>query len=180
MMQNIIFLDFDGPIYPNKIFLFKENRAPLNKKILKDLQVHPFFDYWKACPYAVEMLNRIYEINDCDLVISSSWADDRMHSKDTILKILDINGINVPLHKDWRTHRHASKLRQEQIAAWLKANPTENYIILDDVSSGEGLADPDALLSLGINPQNVFLVDEKEGLSYADYLKIIERTKTWI
>ncbi len=178
-MENIIFLDFDGPIYPNKVFLFKENRKPLNEKYLKSLDIHPFFGYWKACPYAISMLNHIYDISSCDLVISSSWADDRMHTKDSILRILNINEIEAPLHKDWRTHRHISKKREEQIAAWLKAHPTDNYIILDDHKSGDGLVDKDKLIPLGINPDNVFLADEEEGLSYEIYLKMIEVIKKW-
>jgi len=180
-MPGAVFLDFDGPIFPNKVFLFPENNSPLSLETCSKLDLHTYVTYWKADPVAIAMLNKLFDYYPYDLVISSSWADEWLHEKKHIQAVLDINGLNYTFHRQWKTPRDKYHERHEQIAHWLDNNPEyrEKYIIIDDVSSGAGLADKKAINKLGLNKNNIYLVDINEGLSYKDYKSIAEKINTW-
>jgi hypothetical protein len=180
-MAGALFLDFDGPVFPTKAFLFPENNRPLSLEVCSRLKLHPYVEYWRADPIAIAMLNRLLTIYSYDLVISSSWADDWLHEKSQIEALLNENNLEYNLHRQWRTPRDKHDSREEQIADWLDKNPEyrEKYIILDDVSSGAGLADKKGVAKLGLDKNNIFLVDIHEGLSYKDYQKIAAIMRTW-
>src|SRR5579875_4141819 len=150
-MPGAVFLDFDGPIFPTKAFLLPENNKPTNLEMCAQLKLHPYVEYWKADPIAIAMLNKLFNIYPYDLVISSSWADDWLHEKSQIEALLNQNNLEYTFHRQWRTPRDKFNDREEQIAHWLDNNPEyrEKYIILDDVSSGAGLADKKAISKLG-------------------------------
>lgn len=161
--NNVIFLDFDGPLYPEKVLDYSENQD--NPDVLQELQIHPFYKYWKADYFCVELLNRLWKLFSVQCVVSSSWADDRMHNRGTISKLFYKNGILMPLHDDWRTPRADSKDRCVQISQWILKNSPDKYCILDDTSSGRDLILPaDTLLAMSIFPNSIVFVDEKEGL----------------
>lgn len=180
-MSGVIFLDFDGPIFPTKSFLFPENNGEITKKICEELNLHPYVTYWKADPLSICMLNKLFDLYPYDLVISSSWADDWLHQKNQIESLLIKNELNYSLHKDWKTPRDKYFTRHEQISHWLKLNPEcgNNYIIIDDTSSGAGLADQKEIKNCGLKKENIFLVDIDEGLLYKDYLKIQKKLTQW-
>lgn len=173
-MKNIIFLDLDGPVFPSKIFMFEENRIPLNSATCRKLGIHPFYDYWKADPYAVSALNKFIDIFGAEIVLSSSWADPQLNPKEVLMNLFEANGIACNFHPRWRTPRDKFKQRELQIHQWLEEEPGEvNYVILDDIESGEGLVDPDPHLGL----KNIFLIDPVEGMTYKEYLEILGKFK---
>lgn len=180
-MPGVIFLDFDGPIFPSKVFLYPENNGEHSVQVCRKLNLHPYVNYWKADPNSIVMLNNLYEAYPYDLVISSSWADDWLHEKEQIEAVLLANGLNYNLHKEWRTPRNLSGYRQEQISSWLKMFPEyrDNYLIIDDHSSGDKLSDFEVLKINNINKDNVVLVDVEEGLSYKQYKEMFARLLTW-
>lgn len=179
-MAGVIFLDFDGPIFPQKIFLFPENNGPEAKKICEEMELHPYVEYWKADPVAIAMLNNLFNYYPYDLVISSSWADDWLHQKNQIQNVLDKNCLEYTLHPSWRTPRDYEH-RHEQIVHWLELHPSyqNNYIIIDDIESGKGLADKKQLSKCGLEQSKIFLVDIEEGLTFKDYKKMSEIVKCW-
>jgi len=180
-MPGVIFLDFDGPIFPSKVFVLPENSGTIAKEACKELNLHPFVTYWKADPISIAMLNRLFSLQPYDLVISSSWADDWLHQKEQIVGVLDKNELQYNLHETWKTPRDKYDHRHEQIAHWLELNPKygDNYIILDDTSSGAGLADKKEVKRCKLNPQNIFLVDIDNGISHNQYLDISLRVRNW-
>jgi hypothetical protein len=172
-MPGAIFLDFDGPIFPTKVFLFPENRDP-KREMCEKLNLHTYVTYWKADPVAIAMLNKLYEIYPYDLVISSSWADDWLHEKSHIEAVLNINNLKYDFHRMWRTPRDKFDTRHEQIAHWIDKNPEyrDNYIIIDDIASGAGLAEKRTISKVGLDKENIFLVDVDEGLTYKQFQEI--------
>ena len=179
-MPGVIFLDFDGPIFPSKVFIYPENNGDIATSKCKELNLHPYVTYWKADPNSIAMLNQLYEIYPYDLVISSSWADDWLHQKEHIDGVLFSNNLNYTLHTEWRTPRDRYNTRHEQIGHWLRKHPDiNNYIVIDDTSSGDMLDDADALAESGINPKSVFLVDIDEGISYKNYKEIRDIVRCW-
>ncbi len=180
-MPGVLFLDFDGPIFPTKVFLFPENNGKSGESTCKELNLHPYVTYWKADPISIVMLNKLYEIYPYDLVISSSWADDWLHDKQQIEGVLLKNELNYSLHKTWRTPRDSYDTRHEQISHWLKLHPEygDNYIILDDTSSGAGLADLEEVERCKLNPENIYLVDIDNGITHQQYLDIFNQLKSW-
>ncbi len=180
-MPGVIFLDFDGPIFPSKVFIYPENNGEDSLAVCKKLNLHPYVNYWKADPNSIIMLNKLYEVYPYDLVISSSWADPWLHERDSIVAVLDINGLEYNLHKDWKTPRDINHFRHAQISDWIKLHPEykHNYIIIDDHSSGDQLVNSQVLEEYNIIQENVFLVDVDEGMSYKQYKQIFNRILTW-
>lgn len=180
-MPGVIFLDFDGPIFPTRAMLLPQNRGQLAKNICGELNLHPYVEYWKADEIAISMLNILYEIYPYDLVISSSWADDWLHEKSQIEALLNKNELNFTLHQDWRTPRDFYHGRHEQIGHWLKKHPEvqTNYLILDDLSSGPCLNEPDELNEHNLKAENIFLVNENDGISHQQFLMMIQKLKNW-
>ncbi len=180
-MPGVIFLDFDGPIFPSKVFLFPENSGEISVEKCKTLELHPYVTYWKADPVAIAMLNKFYEYYPYDLVISSSWADSWLHEKKHIEGVLDENNLTYNLHKNWRTPREKYDTRHEQIAHWLRENPEykDKYIILDDHSSGDLLFDEETISNLNLKKENIYLVNVHEGLTYADFKSISKQLASW-
>lgn len=179
MSSGVVFLDFDGPIFPNKSLWLPENELH-GERIAREMNLHPYVNYWKADPYAVLALNKLYNYQPFDLVISSSWADDWLHQKSHIEKVLNANNFNYSLHPDWRTPR-VNCDRHEQISDWLKLHPEVNnkYLILDDLSSGAGLADSNILKKYNLLKSNIILVNIDDGISFNDYKKMVSILSNW-
>jgi hypothetical protein len=181
-MPGVIFLDFDGPIFPSKVFILPENSGKIATDVCAELNLHPYVNYWKADPISIAMLNRLFNLYPYDLVISSSWADDWLHEKNQIEAVLVKNELNYNLHNTWRTPRDKYNHRHEQISHWLELHQEykDNYIILDDTSSGAGLANKKELKKFNLNPENVFLVDVDEGMTHKIYKSISSKLLNWV
>lgn len=164
--NNIIFLDFDGPLYPLFVHLFPENKNPEY-----DL-IHPFISYWKMDPTAVAMLNELNERFKFDAVLSTSWCS-LVSEKDAYERLFEANGLKLKLHEDWMTPRHR-KNREEQIEDWILTNKPNNYVILDDKESGDNI-----VLSEFIDQSKVFIVDYNNGILYKDYQRLLDIMMKW-
>ncbi len=167
-MKNILFLDFDGPMFPNRALFLEENIYPQGKEVCESMGIHPFFEYWKMDPVAVNMIHRLYNLTPFDLVISSSWAG--FNDKDIIEKLLNKNNFDIPIHEDWRSFL-PEKNRLEEITEWLNRNEVDNYLIIDDHGSGYSLVNCDL--------ENIILVNEDNGIDLETYLKMTKIIATW-
>ena len=119
--------------------------------------------YWKMDPVAVELLNSIYDITQCECVISSSWRE--ICSKNDIQALFDLNGLRLPFHDDWETPRVLlSHHRGEEILSWVEDHPeVTKWIAVDD----------DKLIAK-FPKSHKCLVTEDNGILYADYKHILE------
>ena len=124
---HIVFLDFDGPLFPEKILLLAENND--DNFMLKELNLHPMVTYWKMEPCIIAMLNQLYEIRPYFIVVSSSWGT--LHSKEQIETLFASNGLNVPLHEHWKLILNEN-FKTKNIENWLKNNKIADYMIIDD------------------------------------------------
>lgn len=180
MGTGVFFLDFDGPFYPRKIFILPENKDEQSKEMCSKLNLYPKIGYWKMDPYAVAMMNNIYNhYYPFDAVISSSWSHPQLHDKEQIQGLMDINGFQCPMHEDWRTDKSPYK-RVEQIALWLKNHPeVDKYMIFDDNESGSEMLEKSVLEVFGLDPDCVVMVDMMEGLTMEHYYHITKIVSTW-
>lgn len=174
--MDILFLDFDGPIFPEKIHLYPQNNGDVCSQVCKELNLHPFVAYWYADPFAIAILNELKKETNYKLVISSSWAD--LHEKEELVNLLNKNGLNYDLHDDWKTPRNKGETRQEQINNWLLNHPEiEHYFIFDDTKSAPELfvRDPydfnlnDTFKNTKIKIRYVFLAHENDGFTYEQF-----------
>ena len=119
----IIFLDIDGVL------------CSYDDLRLRDADgEHSFRDY------SVEALNMLVAYYGAKIVISSSWRrKPNFRDLTAFQKLFDERGVEAevigvtPYLKDVRGH---------EINAWLDANPTERYIVLDDETPDmEGITD---------------------------------------
>lgn len=169
-MSGIIFLDFDGPIFPEKIHLYKENQGKFGIEGCLKLGLHAPFTYWYADNFAIAMLNELRKIKSYKLVISSSWADEKIAKKEQIENMLKANNLDYDMHEDWKTPREPL-LRHEQIEKWLDNHPeiTNNYFILDDTKSAPDMYFEKTYLTTKILKERVFLAHEKDGFNYEQF-----------
>lgn len=157
--MKIAFLDFDGPIFNDKSLALEENTNPLLNKAAQ-IGLHPFYQYWKIHDVEKQMLLTLID-QKYVFVITSSWSNPHMHTKEQIQQIFVENNVLVVFHEDW-TLAHDKQLRSKQIQDWLTKHPeVEHYIVLDDPQSGEGLLDAKQENTL----KNVFLCDPDLGFS---------------
>lgn len=180
MGTGVFFLDFDGPFFPRKCFLLPENKDEQAKKMCAQLDLYPKIAYWKMDPFAVAMMNNLHEhYYPFDAVISSSWSHPQLHEQHQIQDLMIANGLNCPMHKNWRTDKGPAK-RIEQIAKWLQENPgVDKYVILDDHESGNEMLDKNVILSFGLDPDCVVMVDMNDGLNMENYHHLCGLLTTW-
>jgi hypothetical protein len=119
-------------------------------------------------------------------VISSSWR--KYCTKEQIEDLLITNGVNLPLHDDWctvnfssygglysQTYRGCS--RADEIKEWIVRNKPDDYIILDDGSSGASL-DYDTVGEM-LNESRIVMVNYDIGLGSYDLNDMFQIIKIW-
>ena len=151
MKPNIIFLDFDGPLFPYKVIRFN----PRNKLH------HKVFSYWVMDPMIVEFLNS--NANDFQIVVSSSWNE--VHTKEEIETLFRMNNLILRLHDVWKTIPIGT--RGQNIQSWISSNSGmfNDFIIIDDPMSCDNIEDY-------FDDSRLIIVDPVEGFSYTDYEKL--------
>lgn len=171
---HIVFLDFDGPLFPEKVLLLAENNA--NNSMLKELNLHPMVTYWKMEPCIIAMLNQLYELRPYFIVVSSSWGT--LHSKEQIQTLLASNGLEVPLHNDWRL-KLEEKYKTISVANWLNNNKISDYMIIDDDESGEDFSIENNLKKSNIDKNKIMILSSENGVSMSDYFKMKSIIANW-
>jgi hypothetical protein len=174
-MKQVIFLDFDGPLFPNRVIKWSLQNGynAEGTKFLRDyaeLCGDTFgascLSYTKMDDVAVGMLRKLNNLVDFEVVVSSSW--NRLFSLDTIKKLFELNGLSdLKFHEHWYTPRVSiGGRRTAEIEEWLEDHPeVVNYVIVDDVHSG-------SCLKTYKSPARVVWADPDTGLSEANYTQI--------
>lgn len=114
--MNIVFLDFDGVLN--------------NMVSAQRLKTFDTFD-----PANVAALNRILEVPDTFIVVSSAWRLGRTIEK--LQEILTLQGVRGLVYDT--TPRKVANLatRASEIQAWLSKHPeTTRFVVLDDSVDG--------------------------------------------
>lgn len=114
-MPPILFLDIDGPLTTQRTcFAYRDIGWTI-------------FD-----PVAVAALNRIHSQTPFQIVMVSTKIILHYPTAETMVAYLKENGVQSPLHPDWRIPTHPA-YRGQGVHAWLLANPTvHTWAILDD------------------------------------------------
>jgi len=171
MNKPVLFLDFDGPLFPDNIIHVGK---PIEEYPGK-LGLHPFITYWEMSNTSVRQLNALYEIYQFDTVVSSTWKD--YVCKEQVEELFKANGLKLQLHDRWSTAvqpMRRSAYRVNEISWWLDEHTiTVNdimacpaHIILDDPWSGNTLED-DGWRIFGL--QEPHIIDPTMGISHEDF-----------
>ena len=152
-MQNIIFVDFDGPLLPGKMHLFQENRNP---------KTLPMFD-----AFAVRVFNIWAKYSNAKIVLSTNWVAH--HSIDDLKEYLRLNGLGFDYHDVITTPKYFSPRRNREILEWLEENAEKDdvFIAVDD--------DPACkFIEEGIQDNEYsgkwIAVDYQNGMSYENFI----------
>lgn len=172
MYKNVIFLDFDGPLFPKRSYLMEANKSYIQTQKCKELNLHPYITYWKMDEMAIGMLNNISEDNNI-FVFSTSW--NKLHDEATLINLMRQNGFLGFFHQDSFIPTVSEKNRAQNIKDWLIAHPEfENkYIILDDEESAPEMKKPDLMKMYGLDPSRIFLADVDNGILMHQYHNIM-------
>ena len=171
---HIVFLDFDGPLFPEKALLLAENNE--NSDELKELGLHPMVTYWKMEPCIIAMLNQLYELRPFFIVVSSSWGE--FHSKEQIERLLAYNGLNIPLHSDWKLMTEGEG-KAKKIASWFADKKIADYMIVDDDESGEEFSQFINLEKNRLDNKRILLLSHENGATMSDYFKMQAIVANW-
>lgn len=166
-MKPVIFLDFDGPLFPEKIFFYPQNQELVSIPKCRELNLHQRVKYWYADPFAIAILNKLKEAHNYQLVVSSSWTT--LHEQEQIENLLKANGLNYEFHYDWKTNKNSEE-RRFQIEEWLSRHPeVVEYMIFDDTKSAPELFFDKTYEKSTLNQRYVYLAHEQDGFSYEQY-----------
>jgi hypothetical protein len=179
MNRPVLFLDFDGPLFPERAI----RHGPSMALYPGDLTFHPFIDYWEMDETSVRQMNSLYDIYQFDTVVSSSWRN--YCDREQIEELFKVNGLSLHLHEEWATPRKMSSYRVNEISWWLDEFTerrdgdifvSPSHIILDDPWSGnslEGSAWKDFAL------QEPFMVDPDVGIDTTCYRNMLAVVRSW-
>lgn len=179
--MNVLFLDFDGPLFPDRMISFHPDNI---RPYPGDIPMTEWVSYWKMDELTVYMLNLAQERHQFKTVISSSWK--RFTTLEQIKDLFKVNGLILDIHDDYSTpdlgrlrtiYSHYSYMdsRSAEIIAWLKDHPdVGDYIIIDDPSSGASLDEKSVL-----RPDRIIMIDPDVGLRSEDYKRINSIIAEW-
>lgn len=162
-MNNVLFLDFDGPIFPDvHIHMERDNFEPYPGQHIDGEGL----TYWKADPVFVNFYNRLQILHPFKTVVSSTWG--KVVEFDLIRELFEVNKINVTFHDDCITPEVGlgspfgyRSTRALEIQTWLGNHPeVDDYLILDDPWSGSCLDSN----KHNLNKDSIFLVNPDVGL----------------
>ena len=119
--QTIIFVDIDGPLVPQKMHYFGQNR-----RAGKEPENYPMFD-----PWAVRVFNMWARYGKAKIVFCTHWTHS--WSADELKDIMKHNGLGFDYHEDCVTPKRMSSEKGHEIHWWLKDHPEcTNFIIVED------------------------------------------------
>lgn len=183
MKTETLFLDFDGPLFPNRWIMYASDN---NKPYPGRVNMPDTVSYWKMDPLSVEMLNSLYELYPFNLVISSAWK--KFVSRDQCQDLFVTNGLTLPLIDDeteWCTIRldnnrmpysHRSGCsRAAEIREYITRHNITEYLILDDPWSGSSLDDNDNELE----KTRIVMVNPDSGIGSHDYQQMLSVVRQW-
>lgn len=187
MKEKILFLDFDGPLFSNRIIRYHPGNTYMNPavKFIRDQceRIDPVIaqgvSYAYMDPASVGILNRLQDYHKFYTVISSTWRS--FMDKRGVLELFKLNDLDLVLHDDWCTPFSNSCVRMGDIYQWCSDRRGADYydwIIIDDISSGTTLGNPylvEELFGEGTS-ERVVMVDEEIGLVPKHYIRM---DKVW-
>lgn len=172
-MSNILFLDLDGPVFPERVIKFHPLNTRDNETVRNFSKKHasPMYvdliDYIHMDPIAVEMLNRLNEIHTFE-VVTSSWHHF-LNDATIFEELFEINGLNLTLHRDWITPKKMSSYRINEVGWWIQRHPDCNWAVLDDPLSGGYLASTRDVAEYGLDPRRCVIVNPLVGMEIEHY-----------
>ena len=162
-----LFLDFDGPLIPDRVRIHLSNTRYPGK-----LKPNCKCDYWEFDPVAVSMLNNLQYIAKFKTVVSSTWRG--FCSKEYIQELFLENGLFLDLADDWKTKEWFNSSRGLEIEEYIQRNNIGKYVILDDRESGGCIEFIDS-----IDKSRLFYVDMDSGISSRTYQNIKQMVSEW-
>ena len=182
--MRVLFLDFDGPLFSDRVIKFHPENKYTNDILRKftnrcndngDTFGAKTTSYWKMDEVAVGMLNNLMDLNNFRVVVSSTWR--HLYSRESIEYLFLLNDLRVVLHDDWCTrlredcgmyapqssyYRHN---RRTEIEEYINRHDITDYAILDDPSSGMDLTEHKA-------QERVVLVNPFIGMELEHYQQL--------
>ena len=166
MSDNVLFLDFDGPLYPDRYIRVhsKQRKIPASVKEIESIT------YWMMDPMSVHMLNQLYDIHKFKTVVSSTWR--KFGTKEHMENLFAENDLQLKLHDQWATPILHYGCRHAEINLWLEEYGCDDYLILDDNDSGPQL-------DIIMDSNKVVLVDCEFGISTRHFIKMLDIVAKW-
>ncbi len=122
--MNAIFVDIDGPLLPQKMHYFGQNR-----RSGKQPENYPMFD-----PWAVRVFNMWARYGKAKIVFCTHWTHS--WTVDELKDIMKHNGLGFDYHEDCVTPKKMSSYKCNEIHWWLESHPEcTNYIAVEDDST---------------------------------------------
>jgi hypothetical protein len=192
-MTNILFLDLDGPAFPEVVMRYD----PANRKPYPGKMDFGDLTYWKMCERFKNLWAHMFSVYDFEVVISSTW---RKHypKPEYFNDLFAANGLPINLHKDWCTpqvgqtrysdfqpygNSYGSECkRASEIFYWLQNHPeVKNFVIIDDDDSGYSLNINGSAWNESHNRMagNIVLVDIDSGMGSEHIMLMNNIMKRW-
>lgn len=152
--SNIVFIDIDGPLLPNRMWAASDNIRLLDQRVI-DRSPHLRFD-----PGCVGLVVRLCRLAKARLVLASNWRRTWAHGQEALRAKLAGEGLTDDLwHDDWALPVLVGDRGNKacEIERWLDANPIERAVLIDN--------DPIAAPA----PVQLIRIDAEEGFGLSAY-----------
>jgi hypothetical protein len=172
-IRSVLFLDLDDVICLNDTYGGYDVIAALGQVQRREKTLDDFPEIWAEVfnQQAKGHLKALHDEFNPIYCMSTSWA--RQMNRGAIVATLRKTGLGFVadnLHETWETVKVHSEVRAHEIRNWLNKHPEfdANWIALDDVGSGTGLAQwPHAK-----DRCCIVLCEVKVGLTDTEYLAL--------
>lgn len=175
--MSVVFLDFDGPMFPTKMCLFKENREPISDEMIAKIGLNQeLYQIWKMDDFAILALHKLYEFNPFEIVVSSNWGNG--NTREVIQNLFNANNIEIPLAQDYRLAQ-VNMSRLERVKEYIVRNNIQNYLMIDDYDSCPEMENLDNIEKLGLDSKSIFAVNFNNGISLENYIDMRTQIIEW-
>lgn len=129
-MKPIIFLDIDGVLACTSDYFRSVKNFWEKYDFARDIGMQYRFN--EGC---VKVLNKILEITDADIVLTSDWRDDYdLQTLDNIFKFNKVIKSPIDVTDIYsKTMQELEKFRASEINDYIYKKNINNYVILDDL-----------------------------------------------
>lgn len=129
--NNTIFLDLIATFFPERVRIIQNS----NNEKLNQFNMLDYIHNSNADNVAITLFNDLNKRNDFTVVLLDTWLDEKLHKKEFMEELFNMNDLHLQLHDSWILPYTQKNTHSPLVAAteWIDNHTRDNYtVILDE------------------------------------------------